>query len=67
MALNKAYKYLDMRSKTEEFDNILLDNSYKHEKQYLVQGEYTIQYLGEGTWKTICKNNVLEKYGLDQS
>ena len=67
MALNKAFKYLDMRSETEELDNILLRNNWEDKKPYSVQGEYTIEYLREGTWVTISKNEFLEQYGLDQT
>ncbi len=67
MAFNKAFKYLDMRSETEESDNILLRNNWEDKKPYSVQGEYTIEYLREGTWVTISKNKFLEQYGLDQT
>ena len=57
MTLNKAFNYLYMRSKTEELDNILFHNNCEDKKPQLVQeGEYIIEYLWEGTWKTICKS-----------
>ena len=67
MALNKAFKYLDMRSKPEGLDDISFQTNCGDKKPYLVQGEYTIEYLREGIWKTISKNKFVENYGLDQT
>ena len=65
MSLNKAYKYLDMQSKPEEVDDISFESNSDEKKQYLVQGEYTIEYLGEVSWRTMSKNKHLESHGLD--
>ena len=36
-------------------------------KQYLVQGEYTVEYLRDGAWRTMSRNKHLESHGLDQT
>ena len=67
MALNKAFKYLDMRSKSEEVDNISLHQNCEKMKAYSMQGDCNVEYLREGSWKTISKNKSLESNGLDRT
>ena len=65
MALNKAFKYLGITSRTERSFNNLIQNNDSKIKPYSVQREYTVQYIQNQKWQTMSKNKHVENYGLD--
>ena len=67
MALNKAFKQLNLMTKEDCTLNNWHIESDQDMKPYLMQGEYTVEYVKDGTWKTTCKNKNVEKYGLDRT